>query len=211
MTSQERDPELDAVARELSEVLRELRWELRRQSRGPFGMMPVPSPRELLSFTERRAIPAAISVLELNIRALEVLAAAARLGEKQPTNRTSRDDRLRSSPVSVDRTTLEQLDDALVNLRDALEGDRASPEARRLIEEARDLRDEVDDRLREFTSGQSTISGTRPNDRSMTHRRTDTRPAGDRDSGENATHSVPVDVEDELETIKRDVEEEEQR
>lgn len=84
---------------------------------------------------------------------------------------------------SADRT-LDALDGALTDVREAVAGTPTSPEARRLLREARELRSEAERRLEERTT---TASGPGT------------------DEGEDAVHEVPVDVEAELESIKREV------
>lgn len=175
--------DLGELSEELSETLRELRTEIRRPPRGPMGLPRPPTPRELLRFTEAHAIPATVAVLEANIRALELLAAAIRLVE----GRADDADRVRSRAESISRSTLDRLDDALADLQDAIEGGPTNPEARRLLAEARDLRAEVDDRLREATATDRTRPG-----------------AADRDD-EPEGREVPVDVEAELESLRAEV------
>lgn len=159
-------PDLADLSEELSVTLRDLRDEL-RAPRGPFGLPRPPTPREVLRFTESYAIPTAVAVLEANIRALELLAAAIRAVEGGASDA----DRARSRAESVSRATLERLDDALASLQDALEGRPENAEARRLLDEARELRAEIDDH----------------------------------DGTTRDVHEVPVDVESELDSIKRDL------
>lgn len=177
-------PDLEDLSEELSVTLRDLRDEL-RTPRGPFGLPRPPTPREVLRFTESYAIPTAVAVLEANIRALELLAAAIRAVEGGASDAK----RARARAESVSRATLDRLDDALVDLQNALEGRPENADARRLLDEARELRAEIDDRLRETPRGA---------DRSET---------GDSDPGGTTrdVHEVPVDVESELDSIKRDL------
>lgn len=193
------DRDLDVLADELSGLLWELRAELRRPPRGPMGLPRPPTPRELLSFTERRTIPATIAVLEANIRALELLADAIRMVERSDSaadRAAGMDtrDRTRSRATATGRSALGRLETTLDDLQDALEGEPAGPETRRLLEEARALREEIDERLRE--AADRSRRGAPPGTRS----RTDPSTAGG--------HEIPVDVEDELESIRRDLEEE---
>jgi len=178
--------DLDDLSEELSVTLRDLRDEL-RTPRGPFGLPRPPTPREVLRFTESYAIPTAVAVLEANIRALELLAAAIRAVEGGASDA----ERARDRAESVSRATLERLDDALVSLQDALEGRPENDEARRLLDEARELRAEIDDRLRE-TPRSADRGGTGGADPDKTTRN---------------VHEVPVDVESELDSIKRDLDE----
>lgn len=190
------DRDLDALAADLSELLRELRVELRRPPRGPLGLPRPPTPRELLSFTERQAIPTAIAVLEANIRALELLADTIKWVERPDDAADWADPgRARSKAMAANRSTLDRLEAALDDLQDALEDETAGPETRRLLEEARDLRQEIDQQLRE-TAGRP--PGSEP---SETGFRTDR-------STTSRGYEIPVDVEAELESIRRDLEDE---
>lgn len=188
------DRDLDALADDLSDVLRDLRAELRSPRRDPGPFRP-PTPRELLTFTERQAIPAAIGVLEANIRALELLGDAIRRVDRYD-GRADRPDRERARPraTAASRPTLDRLETALDDLQDALDGAPAGAETRRLLDEARALREEIDRRLRETA------------DRPYRARSSDTR-AGAGRSPTAGGHEIPVDVEDELESIKRDLDE----
>lgn len=92
----------------------------------------------LLTFTERYAIPTAITTLEANIRALEALAGAIRL--LQGTEETTAEARAR-------RTAAETADRAVEDVAAAVRGDPTDPEARELLQELRDLRAEIRDRV----------------------------------------------------------------
>lgn len=192
------DRDLDTLADDLSGLLRELRGELRRPPRGPMGLPRPPTARELLSFTERQAIPTTIAVLEANIRVLELLADAIRTVERsddtshRAAERAPRD-RPRSRATAASRSTLDRLETTLDDLQDALEGEPPGSETRRLLEEARALREEIDERLRE--AADRSRGGAPPGTRARPGRSTTT-----------GGHEIPVDVEDELESIKRDVE-----
>lgn len=143
------DDELDERVAQLADVLGELRRELDAEPpRGPLGLPRPPTPRELLRFTDEQAIPAAIAVLEANIRALELLRAAIRLSESERAARAGgRDVRERAERAS--RATLDRLDDALVDVQSELEQAGLPPddEARTIVQDARDLRAEIRERL----------------------------------------------------------------
>lgn len=174
---------------ELSTTLQELRSEV-RDSRGPFGLPRPPTPREILRFSESYAIPTAIAILEANIRALELLAATIRAIEGSASGA----ERGRERAESVGRATLERLEDVLADLQDAFEGRPPSDEARKLLDEARGLRDEIDERL-----GAPGVEKSRGVTGGADDTTTDPRRSG---------REVPVDVEGELESIKRNLEEE---
>jgi hypothetical protein len=186
---------LEASARELSETLEQLRSELREPPRGPLGLPRPPSPGELLRFTEEYTIPALISLLETNIRLLELLAGAIRVADGRPlegsdaladAGRRSLGyvDEGREGLAAASRETLRRLDDALADLQEAAAGGSPTdPAVQDLLTEARTLRAEVDERLAAAESRDAETTG---------------------DEGDEA-ESVAIDVDDELETIRRQV------
>lgn len=105
---------------------------------------------------------------------IAVLEANVRLLEMLAGAIRAADGRLDEEAERTADRALDALDGALVDVRDALAGTPENQEARRLLEEARDLRSEAERRIEE---------------RSTTDRE---------------THEVPVDVEAELESIKRE-------
>lgn len=182
------DPELARLASDLAKSLRALQRELEPRRRG----LAPPSPRTLLRFTDEVAIPAAILVLETNVRTLELLQRTIRLTDT--TDRRDAGDPTRGVPDRVARlgeSGLARLDAVLSDLDDALEGRPDNDDARRLLDDARELRAEIDDRL----SG-GAVDG--PTERSAAD-----NPPGDA-SGESVTE-VPIDVDAELRSIKDDV------
>lgn len=209
-TSTGGEPDLEDLSAELSSTLRDLRREL-GPDRGPFDLPRPPSPREVLRFTESYAIPTAIAVLEANIRALEMLAAAIRAVEGSATGA----ERARDRAESVSRASLDRLDDALGDIQDAIEGRPDNDAARRLLEDARTLRDEIDERLRSAPGARGTGSsggrGGRGGGSGGRGGRGRSDPGGgdtdgDGEAGEGQdVHEVPVDVEGELESLRRDV------
>ena len=210
----DRDRNLEEAVDDLAETLETLRAELGDPPRGPLGAPRPPTPGEFLRFTESYTIPALVSLLETAIRVLEALAAAIRLSEGRPLEGPApaggrpEEDAL----AAVSRRTLRRLDDALAALGDAAaEGGPADPQLRRLVDDARDLGAEVEDRLEEATR-----TGTAP--RSGPTRRTDPEPvnievqAGDEadrdDAAGDETAAAGVDVDRELDSIRRELDEE---
>lgn len=201
--------ELTGAVDELADTLEDLREELREPPRGPLGLPRPPTPGELLRFTERYTIPTVIALLETSIRALELLSAAIRLADGRPLEAPDRAvDAGRSTGVpagagrlaSVSRRTLRTLDDALGDLQRAVaEGSPDDPELRRLLEQARALREEVDDRLADVAAEEVT-DGRRSEGRG---RRRPGRPEPPADAV--ADDPVEIDVEEEIESIKRDL------
>jgi hypothetical protein len=188
------DDDLAPLLEELASTLGELRDQLDDEQ--PRRL------RDLLRFTEQYTIPAVVSLLETNIRLLELTAGAIRLADGRLDDR-ARDGRGRGA-VAVDT-----LDRALDDLGGALRGEPTDPDARALLEEARSLRREVRSQLAAEgdpePSEQSTRDGTDGEPRSYT---VPVRPEGDdarpaRSARTDADASVDVDAE--LETIRREV------
>jgi len=171
------DQSLVRLTADLARSLRDLQRELEpRRRRGP------PTPGDLLRFTDEVAIPAAILVLETNVRALRLLQRAIRLADDR--DRPSDDGPgVGDRAASLGRVTLERLDTALADVQDAIEGRPADDDARELLEDARRLRDEIDERLSEPAGDETVVRG--------------------RD-----TEKVPVDVDAELQSIRDEVDDE---
>lgn len=204
--------ELAATVDELAGTLESLRTELREPPRGPLGLPRPPTPREFLRFTERFAIPATISLLEASIRTLELLAAAIRVADGRPLDGESAVRREAAAAgtdrlAAASRRTLGALDDALAELQSAAGGGEAeSPELQRLLSEARELREEVDDRLAESTAaGADTAGDPEPVDIRVELGDDESAPEGSGDGADDA--GVGVDVDRELESIKREFDE----
>ena len=171
--------ELAAAAEELADVLERLRGEL-RPSRGPLGLPRPPTSRELLRVTEGYAIPTLIAVLEANIRMLELLAVTIRVADGRPI-----DDGNRERIGDAGRAALGKMDAVLEDVTSAVDGGEPSnPEVKRLLAEARELREEIDDRLAAAEEGREATGETARSD--------ETEPIG-------------IDVDEELASIKRDV------
>lgn len=194
----DRERELAEATAELSETLESLRSELREPPEGPLGLPRPPTPGELLQFTEQYTIPATIALLEAAIRSLELLAAALRVADGRPIDAVSEGSRTtlsaagRSRIAATSRETLGTLDDALADLQSAARGDSSNPEVQRLLEEARDLGSEVDDRLAEATDDAETPARERAE-----------RP----DDADDRGTEIEIDVDEELASIKRTVDE----
>lgn len=193
----DRERELTEATEDLAETLEALREELQSPPRGPGGLPRPPTPSELFRFTEQYTIPTLISLLETSIRILELLGGAIRLAEGRAfeDGASGRTERL----ADASRTTLRALDDALADVQEAAAGGQPDdPEVRRLLGEARSLREEVDERLAEAT-GTAEPERTRSADSGVG---IEVREAAEEES-------VGVDVDAELESIKREVGDEE--
>jgi hypothetical protein len=211
------DEELAEMADELSDVLRELRDELRasREARGPEPVegttgpaegggpdfsIDLPSATDVLAFTDERLIPAAITILEVNIRALELLQKGIRWARPDRAGENAR--AVQSHAESVSRSTLRRLDTVLADLQDAA-SEGALPqnaEAGGIITEARRLRDEIDRALEERAEARGDEADP------------DTIPSEGDAEDEDAPPSpwddppeVDVDVEGELQSIKAEL------
>ena len=207
---------LETSVRELTATLEELQSELRDPPArtGPLGLPRPPSPGELLRLTEQYTIPALISLLEANVRLLELLAAALRVADGRPIEATEKltdaGGRLeavraggREGVAAASRATLRRLDDALAELQTAAEGGTPDdPEVRQLLSRARELRSEVDERLAkaeaesasaEETTGAVEVDVDGPGG------------SDDDETDEETSDDVDLDVDEELETIRRQV------
>ena len=202
------DQALEPAVRDLADAVEDLRVELQEPRRGPLGRFRPPSPRELLRFTEQHTLPALVAVLETNVRMLELLAAAIRVADGRPLDAVDRDDDgfetgRRALETGADglaaasRATLERLDATLAELQEAVDGGAPDdPEVRRLLSEARTLRAEVDERLADATD-RASGSGTDPG---VTDDDADPRRVEEGGTG----GPVEVDVEEELDTLRRE-------
>ncbi|UTF52587.1 DUF7547 family protein [Natronosalvus rutilus] len=224
--------DLAEALRELSATLNALRDELedgarsRNRRRRQFPLRP-PTPGELARFGDEVAIPALITTLEANIRALEALRRGLKIARGQ---RAVRDAATDAADRTVDRsselreTTLTHLDRALRELQDAVSGDadevgvEVDDRTRTLLEDARRLRDDIDQRLAERVNrgGESgSNSRSQPyridiqsgddNQRPASDQRFVRNEDGDRDDGDDLPEESTdpgVDVDAELETLR---------
>ncbi|PSP66255.1 hypothetical protein BRC85_10840 [Halobacteriales archaeon QS_1_69_70] len=206
------DQALETAVRDLADAVEDLRAELQEPRRGPLGRFRPPSPRELLRFTEQHTIPALVAILETNVRMLELLAAAIRVADGRPLDAVDRgDDGLETGRralvtgadglAAASRATLERLDAALAELQEAADGGAPDdPEVQWLQSEARALRAKIDEGLEDATD-RTSASGTDPGvmgDDAESRRVEEGGPGG----------PVEVDVEEELETLRREADRE---
>lgn len=199
------DDDLDELLSELSTTLSALQEELAEED-GPSRSRSstrgqLPSPGRFLRFTEEYTIPTLISLLETHIRALELLQGLLRL----VNGREDRGDR--SSSVvgnrrvrNTGRRTLDALDGALSDLQGALEGEPPDGEANSLLNDARSLSEEIDSRLSEPGNAESGAEN------GETDERTDDGAIRiDVEGPDTETDDSGVDVDEELDTIKREL------
>ena len=195
MTSTPSDDELAERVAELEATLEQLRREIRRPPTGPLGLPRPPTPRELLELTDRYAIPTAIAVLEANVRALELLQRLIRLADTERAAEAEAD-RMRSRAEAISRVTLDQLDGVLEELQEgALPRE---PESRQIIEDARQLRTELREWLAE---GERTVADGTSRERELTEQ------ADEPDGTNDAADGVEIDVDEELRSIRAELEE----
>lgn len=185
--------DLATVLEELSRTLNDLQREF---GSGPTGV------RGLLRFTEQYTIPAIVSILEANVRLLELLAGAIRLADGRLDETTVPG----PGPRSGDRAAtaaLDAIDRALTDLSEAAAGTPTDPEARRLLDRARELRDEAHERVEARSRATSDRGSGEDRLRRVRGGRERTR------EGETESRSVEIDVDEELDDIRQEVDDEE--
>jgi hypothetical protein len=211
--SRDRDDELADLLDELADTLRRLEAQVEpdRPRRGPFGLPPPPSPRDVMAFTGEYAIPTAIAVLRANVKMLELVGAILRAG-------ATADESRQRGGEAVERLrgeTASHLERALAEIQEAIEeGDLPqTPEARDVVEEARRLNADLREYVRE---ADETVEEERQAER-RTERRAErgtSIPIEDGDDGRDDEEqadedgSVEIDVEEELKSIKEGMGEE---
>lgn len=229
-----RDDDLEERLDELEDVLSELRADLRETERDRRGPPRPPRLSELVRFTEQYTIPTVIALLETTIKSLELLQGTLRLadpGRSVAEGAEDASDRL----ADVRDGASAGLSRSLSELRTALSEADLPEEAasRSIIADARDLTAEIEARIdegrREADAARDRRTGrdrSRDRDdggRNGADRRSDddgspvridvTEPgegdgeAGDGVDEEKDDDAPEVDVESELESIKRQFDE----
>ncbi|MFC7204110.1 hypothetical protein ACFQJC_11345 [Haloferax namakaokahaiae] len=231
MSDRRRDDELLDLLEDLGETLEELGTELREERAGDrdtLGQFQPPRPPtfgEVMRFTESYTIPTVIAVLEATIASLELLRKLMRLSDPDRAfedDRFSSDPRLREAP----RAAVSGVERALNELRTALsEADLPSnPEARDILDRARTLTDELDARIDEAQRDRTDRERRWRDDETRFEsrwRRDDTRGRSrerstpvridvtdendDDDAADSPDEPTEIDVDAELESIKREV------
>jgi hypothetical protein len=191
--SEERIAELEARIEELSA-------ELREPPRGPLGLPRPPTPGELLAFVDDHAIPTTIAILEANVRGLKALRGTIgllrRAEERDPGGRSTA---IRDRTDSVAREAVAELDRAVSDLATAIEGGGLPDDrkARSVLQEIRSVRDEVADALEASGATEEDSGGS-----DAGKGESDDGRANERSDGGGG---VEVDVESELESIRREM------
>lgn len=230
MSDRRRDEDILGVLDELGETLDELGAELReerdREVRDRFRNPRPPTFGEVMRFTESYTLPTIIAVLEATIASLELLRRLIRLsdpGRAMEDARRGTEDQLRGVP----QTAVTGVERALDELRRTLsETDLPSnSDARDIMDHARSLADELDARITEAERERSSRerrwrddetrfeSGWRQRSNSGQSRVRDTEPVridvteegSSTDTEDAEDDSAQVDVDAELESIKREV------
>lgn len=229
--SRRQDDDLDELLSDLSGTLSELQDVLAEEEYQGRTRRPrrLPSPSRFLRFTEEHTIPTLISLLETNIRALKLFQGLLRLVNGRDSGHPSDSEPLRDDR-RVRRTgqrTLDTLDSALSDLQGALEGEPTDSEARTLLDDARSLREEIDARIAGHDSKRNrSHSDERDRDQNQNQNRDRAQEDDgvitidvkdpDADDGDETTDnganndnststSTEVNVDDELDTIKREL------
>jgi len=217
MSDRDSGEDLSRLVAELVTTLEDLEDELEPPDERP---LRPPTPGELRRFTSDVAIPGLILVLESNIRALRLLQRALRLSEG--ADRTRREtEELGARARDVSETTLDRLDSALADLQDAVEGRPEDDEAADLLADARELRSEVQTRLREYAddaadrarnSGDEAVDipvdGDDDTEADDASNEDGSSVSGDDEQDtQGDDDEVGVDVDAELESIKRELDE----
>ncbi|MFC5367373.1 DUF7547 family protein [Salinirubrum litoreum] len=153
------DEDLADLLDELETTLSDLRAELDTERGGRGGRSRAgdpprpprpPSMSDLLRFTEEYTIPAIVTLLEANIRALKATQRVLRMADPERAARAESAN-ARDRLDDAGRTALSQLERSLTDLSDALSSADlpADPESRDIVEDARSLTDEIEDRIAE--------------------------------------------------------------
>ncbi|MGM0591339.1 MAG: DUF7547 family protein [Halobacteriota archaeon] len=208
-----RDDDLDELLGDLETTLGALRRELQERERPTRrrGFEP-PTPSDVLRFTDEYTIPTVIAVLEANIRALELLQRLLRVADPGRTTREGAAE-TRARLDDVGRTARSGMERALSDLRTALSEADLPPdsESRTIVEDARELAEEIERRLAETTPDRRRQSvdrstGRREMDRAITIEVFDEDEKRDADErSDNAAEETTVNVDAELDSIKREV------
>lgn len=187
MTEPGGDDDVGPLVADLVTTLRDLESEFEPTTEG--GLPRPPSPRELMRFTSDVAIPGAILMLRTNVEALKLLQRALRLADGRSPTTGAGGETVRRRAERLSEATLSRLDGALADLQDAVEGVPEHEETRDLLAEARELRDDVQAKIREEGP-----EGTDTED--PAEEVADPLPSAD---------DVPIDVDAELRSLKREV------
>lgn len=199
----------DRDTRELLDELATTLEALRADLDGPETRRP-PTPRELLRVTEEYTIPTVVATLEAAVAALELLRALLRLSDPdrslaEGAERAPGGPRLGRAGESA----LVGAERALSEFRRAVEGADLSEEgtAHDLVADARDLSAEVEARLRDARTGEGSPDGRSGTDGRDGAVRIEVEADDSADATDDGTTERPggVDVDEELDSIRREV------
>lgn len=137
-----------SLREEVTELTRTLQSLQRELEPGDRRLLRPPTPRELRRFTTEVTIPAAILVLETNVRALQLLQRALRHPDDRRSSPADPVSTAGRRAVDASLTALDRLDDTLAELQRSLEPDAPDDRLDELLAEARRLQDRVATELR---------------------------------------------------------------
>jgi hypothetical protein len=132
-------PDRPPISTLVTDLVRSLRT-IRRELESPRGSRGRGLDR-LFRFTSEVTIPAAILLLETNIRALVLLQRAFRLAEDPDADRGS------SDASALGQTVVDRIDDALADVQTAVENASIDERTQDSVTEARELNDRLATRL----------------------------------------------------------------
>ncbi len=170
------------VATQVSTLIDTLQDLQRELEPGDRRRLRPPTLAEVLRFTSDVAIPAAILVLETNVRVLQLLQRTLRMTEGHDGPSGDAGSRLQERAASLSRETLAQLDRTLDELTSATEGQPGDEEIRRLLDQAQALRADIDATLADAAAGD-----------------------GQREPLTESPDPVDIDIEAELDSIRQDI------
>lgn len=176
------DDDLQERIEDLEQSIRAIQEDLEDQApRGPFGLPRPPSPSEFLRFADEAAIPAAIAILETNIKLLEALRRVIRLMEAGERHRAE-GATAAGDMENLASQTVSKLDTVIADLEQVVEGTPPDVAGRDILEEAEALREEIRARVADADVD---------------------RPLTDDGVDSPEEEATTIDVDAELESIKR--------
>jgi hypothetical protein len=183
--SDSEDADVTRLLRDLTTELQVLRRDLDRETGDQLSTR-----QQLSEFTSEVAIPGLILLLETNIRALKLLRRTIRIADgRRPSDSSTSGGELRRRADQLGAEALSRLDDTLARVQSSLEQDGDSDDIQQLLAEARQLQNTISDQL-------AAEEPTQEFDANI-----------DTDEESDA---VTVDVESELQTLKDNLDEDDE-
>lgn len=179
MSDVDGDVELSRQLAQLVTALEELQSEIEPTERRRMGL---PTPRDLLRVTSEVGIPAAIVVLETNVRVLKLLQRVLRMADGRDPGAQS-GGQVRDRATRLGQDALSRLDEALQDIQ-ATAAESENGEVSQRLAEVRELRNAVAESLAaEAESQPESLEGV-----------------------DSPQESIGIDVEAELDSIKSQIE-----